>query len=59
MLRQWRQGSWLMQWSTEIAVVLLTLLVALAPFVPNGLIGLIAAACGGFWVLLTLADEHP
>ncbi len=59
LLRQWRQSSWLMQWSIDIAVVLVTLLIALAPFVPNGLIGLIATACGGFWVLLTLSDETP
>ena len=59
LLRQWYPGSWLLQWGTEISVALLTLLVALAPFVPNGLIGLIAAACGGVWGLLTLSDQTP
>ena len=59
LLRRWRQHSLLMQWGPQIAVALLTLLFALAPFVPNSLIGLMAAAAGGFWLLLTLADETP
>jgi putative inorganic carbon (HCO3(-)) transporter len=59
LFRNWRQHSVLIQWGQQIAVVLLTLLFALAPFVPNSLIGLIAATCGGFWLLLTLADDTP
>ena len=56
-LRQWRQGSWLLQWHQEIGAILLTAIFALAPFVPNGLTGVFAIACGGFWFLLTLSDE--
>ncbi len=56
-LRQWRQGSWLLQWHQEIGAVLLTAIFALAPFVPNSLTGILAIACGGFWLLLTLSDE--
>ncbi|MGB7414916.1 MAG: IctB family putative bicarbonate transporter, partial [Thermosynechococcaceae cyanobacterium] len=29
----------------------------LAPFVPNGLTGLLIVACAAFWVLLTLSDD--
>lgn len=56
LLYQWRQASWLMQFSSEIAVGLLSLVFALSPFVPNSMIGVVLAACGVFWVLLTLAD---
>lgn len=56
-LRQWRQGSWLLNWHQEIGTVLLTAVFALAPFVPNSLTGLLAMACGCYWLLLTLSDD--
>jgi putative inorganic carbon (hco3(-)) transporter len=56
LLYRWRQGSWLMQWHTEIAVALLSLVFGLAPFVPNSMIGVVLTACAGFWLLLTLSD---
>jgi len=57
LLQNWRRDSWLLQWSSEIAIVLLSLLFALAPFVPNALTGVLLVACAGFWVLLTLSDD--
>lgn len=57
LLSEWRQTSILLQWGDAIAVVLLSLVYILAPFVSNGLIGLLLVACVGFWLLLTLADE--
>jgi putative inorganic carbon (HCO3(-)) transporter len=56
-LRSWRQSSILMQWGNEIAAVLLSLIYALAPFVPSSLIGVLLGACVVFWLLLTLSDE--
>ncbi|MTJ10238.1 IctB family putative bicarbonate transporter [Anabaena sp. UHCC 0204] len=56
-LRPWRQTSILMQWGDVIAVGLLSLIYGLAPFVSSVLIGLLLAACVGFWILLTLSDE--
>lgn len=56
-LRAWRKGSWLMQWSDYLAVLLLTLVFGLAPFVSNALIGVMLLACAGFWALLTLSDD--
>ncbi len=56
-LRAWRKGSWLMQWSEYLALLLVALLFGLAPFVSNSLIGVILLACAGFWVLLTLSDD--
>jgi len=57
LLRSWRQSSWLMQWSELLAVLLVSLVFSLAPFVSNALIGVLLVACAGFWVLLTLSDE--
>jgi putative inorganic carbon (hco3(-)) transporter len=56
-LQKWRQSSWLMQWADPIGVLLLSLVFALAPFVSTTLVGLLIAACIGFWVLLTLTDQ--
>ncbi|QOV22077.1 IctB family putative bicarbonate transporter [Anabaenopsis elenkinii] len=57
LLHSWRQSSILMQWGDGMAVALLSLLYALAPFVSSSLIGVLLLACVGFWLLLTLSDE--
>jgi len=57
LLSSWRQTSILLRWGDAIAVVLLSLVYILAPFVSNGLIGLLLVACVGFWLLLTISDE--
>ncbi|MGI0487276.1 IctB family putative bicarbonate transporter [Pantanalinema rosaneae CENA516] len=57
MLRHWRQSSWLMQWADEIGTVLIMLVFGLVPFANNALIGLLMAATGAYWFLLTLSDE--
>ncbi|MGG6292927.1 IctB family putative bicarbonate transporter [Leptolyngbya sp. AN02str] len=54
----WRQGSWLMQWSEPLGAALVALVLVLAPFVSTALIGILMAACGAYWVLLTLSDEN-
>ncbi|MGB3759452.1 MAG: IctB family putative bicarbonate transporter [Rivularia sp. (in: cyanobacteria)] len=56
-LSSWRQTSILLRWGDAIAVALLSLVYILAPFVSNGLIGLLLVACVGFWLLLTISDE--
>ncbi|MBV6621743.1 MAG: IctB family putative bicarbonate transporter [Rivularia sp. (in: Bacteria)] len=53
----WRQTSILLRWGDAIAVALLSIVFILAPFVSNGLIGLLLIACVGFWLLLTASDE--
>ncbi|MEO1428787.1 MAG: IctB family putative bicarbonate transporter [Cyanobacteria bacterium J06632_19] len=57
LLSSWRQTSILLRWGDEIAVALLSIVYILAPFVSNGLIGLLLIACVGFWLLLTASDE--
>ncbi len=54
----WRPGSWLLRWADLWGAVLISLLLALAPFVSTALIGVLLIACGGYWVLLTLADDR-
>ena len=57
LLQSWRRSSWLMQYSEPIGALLVALVFALAPFVPNALVGVLLVAGAGFWVLLTLSDE--
>jgi putative inorganic carbon (HCO3(-)) transporter len=57
LLQSWRRDSLLMQWSEPIGALLVALVLALAPFVPNALIGVLLIAGAAFWVLLTLSDE--
>lgn len=57
LIRSWRRSSWLMQWADALAILLLSLVFGLAPFVSNVLIGLLLFACVAFWALLTLSDE--
>ncbi|MFE4105449.1 IctB family putative bicarbonate transporter [Almyronema epifaneia] len=55
--RQWRQASWLLQWADWIALLLVALIFALAPYVSTTLIGVLLIACSSFWLLLTISDE--
>ncbi|NEQ46827.1 MAG: putative bicarbonate transporter, IctB family [Leptolyngbya sp. SIOISBB] len=55
--RSWRQGSLLLPWGDAIALVIIAILFALAPYVPTSLIGVLLIACSAFWLLLTLTDE--
>lgn len=57
LLHSWRQSSVLIKWGDAIAVALLSLVYALAPFVSSSLVGVLLVACVGFWLLLTLSDE--
>ena len=59
LLQSWRRGSYVMQYAEAIGGVLVALVFALAPFLPNtDLIGVLLAACGAYWLLLTLSDNE-
>ncbi len=58
LFREWRQGSWLLQWSEPIGALLLSLVFLLGPFVSTGLIGAILVAMTGYWVLLTVSEQE-
>jgi putative inorganic carbon (hco3(-)) transporter len=47
-----------MQWGDEIGAILAAAVIALSPFVPTDLTGLLLSGVAVFWVLLTLADER-
>ncbi len=53
----WRSGSWLLQWSEPIGVLLLSLVFCLAPFVSTSLIGVLLVAIAFYWLLVTLSEE--
>jgi len=55
--RSWRKGSLLLQWGDEIALVIIAVLFALAPYIPTALIGVLMLAGGALWFLLTVSDE--
>ncbi len=57
LLRNWRQSSWLMQWSEPLGALLVSLIFGLAPFVSNDLVKVLLFACASFWILLTVADD--
>ncbi len=58
LFRQWRQGSWLLQWAEPLGALLISLVFAIAPFVSTTLIGVLLVALGGYWILLTLSDNN-
>jgi putative inorganic carbon (HCO3(-)) transporter len=57
LFRPWRQGSWLLQWAEPIGALIISLIFLLSPFVSTSLIGVLLIAAGGYWLLLTLADD--
>lgn len=58
LLRNWRQGSRLMQYADWIGGILVCLVFGLAPFISSTLIGVLLVACGAYWVLLTVSDDE-
>ena len=55
-LQGWRSGSVLIEWGDGIALGLLGILFAAAPYIPTVLISVLLVGCIGFWALLTLAE---
>ncbi|MDY6781552.1 MAG: IctB family putative bicarbonate transporter [Cyanobacteriota bacterium] len=57
-ISRWRAGSWLLaDWGEAIGALLISLVLGLGPFVSTALIGVLLLAVGGYWALITLADE--
>ncbi len=54
-LANWRQGSWLLQWSEAIGACLISLVFVFAPFVSTALIGVLLMAVAAYWVLNTIS----
>jgi putative inorganic carbon (HCO3(-)) transporter len=46
-----------MKWTEPIAAFLVALVLALAPFISNNLVGVLLLAVAAFWVLVTLSDQ--
>ncbi|MGL5940662.1 MAG: IctB family putative bicarbonate transporter [Waterburya sp.] len=54
-LSDWRQGSWLLQWSEAIGACLISLVFLLAPFVSTSMIGVLLIAVCAYWILITVS----
>ncbi|NEO84384.1 MAG: putative bicarbonate transporter, IctB family [Spirulina sp. SIO3F2] len=54
----WRTSSWLLQWAEALGVILMAIVLGFAPFAETSLVGVLLIACGGYWLLLTLADHQ-
>lgn len=58
LFNNWHQSSWLLQYSEAIASILISLIIILAPFVSNNLIGVLLFAGAAFWLLLTISEPN-
>ncbi|WP_013324768.1 IctB family putative bicarbonate transporter [Gloeothece verrucosa] len=56
-LKDWHSASWLLQWAEPLGAALVCVVLALSPFVSTSLIGILLAACAGYWLLLTLSEQ--
>ncbi|GFE69157.1 IctB family putative bicarbonate transporter [Chroococcus sp. FPU101] len=56
---RWRDSSFLLQWSEEIGAVLISVLIAIAPFSATSLIGVLLLCIALYWVLLTISEQNP
>ena len=56
-LSNWRQGSWLLQWSNAIAACLISLVFLLSPFISTPLIGVLLIAVATYWVINTVSTS--
>jgi putative inorganic carbon (HCO3(-)) transporter len=54
-LSDWRQESWLLQWSEAIGACLISLVFLLAPFVSTSMIGVLLIAVTAYWILITVS----
>lgn len=57
-LSNWRQGSFLFQWSEAIGACLISLVFLLAPFVSTSLIGVLLLALAGYWIITTVSASE-
>jgi putative inorganic carbon (hco3(-)) transporter len=60
LFQQWRENSFLIKWGETIALIILSLLYAIAPFSSQtkDVLAPILLGCAAFWLLLTLADKN-
>ncbi|MGD1902886.1 MAG: IctB family putative bicarbonate transporter [Geitlerinemataceae cyanobacterium] len=55
-LSNWRRGSVLMSASEPVGMAIVAIVLAVAPFVPTALVGVLLMCCIAFFGLLTLSD---
>lgn len=55
---RWRDESWILRWGETIGALLICLILGLAPFIPNSLLGMLLGLGGIYWILLTISDKR-
>lgn len=56
-LNDWKNQSWLLQWSEAIGGIIISLILILSPFVSTSLIGVLLLMAGAFWALLLISEK--
>ena len=51
-LNEWKNQSWLLQWSEAIGAIIISIILVLSPFVSTTLIGVLLIMAGAYWGLL-------
>lgn len=56
-LNDWKNQSWLLQWSEAIGAVIISIILILSPFVATTLIGVLLLMAGSYWGLLLISEK--
>jgi putative inorganic carbon (hco3(-)) transporter len=56
-LNDWRNQSWLLQWSEAIGAIIISMILILSPFVATTLIGILLLMAGSYWGLLLISEK--
>ncbi len=56
-LNDWKNQSWLLQWSEAIGGIIISIILILSPFVSTTLIGVLLLMAGAFWGLLLISEK--
>jgi putative inorganic carbon (hco3(-)) transporter len=57
-LNDWKNQSWLLQWSEGIGAIIISLILVVSPFVSTTLIGILLLMAGAFWGLLLISEKN-
>ena len=57
-LNDWRNQSWLLQWSEGIGAIIISIILVLSPFVSTTLIGVLLLMTGAYWSLLLISEKE-
>lgn len=59
LFQSWYDSSYLLAYSAPFTVILICILLIMTPFSSTGALGVVLIACGGLWLILTVAEVKP